>query len=267
MRPGQRDCSSARGTTPWRYRGSGRETASRSQHADLTGNSIASTIASCGRNRTTPDTNSRCAAPAKSTLRNPSSRHTRIAGRSCIRWDHRAKRAGQRHARSWDALGLRLRPHQAISGFLARLMQFPRVGVAAAAVPADHLDAGMGTQPGGERVSGPLVEHVDDLVREHVDQHGAIPVATPQGEIVDLPRLRGKSTYLDVGIIPTGVWVALRNGVVGQFRDAEGHDGRDNYRLSRKVSRASVGRYLPVRMDGGVVRARARSLMVMSAWR
>ena len=48
---------------------------------------IASPIASSGRKRITPDTNSRCAAPAKPTCRNQPSRHARIAGRSCIRRD------------------------------------------------------------------------------------------------------------------------------------------------------------------------------------
>jgi zinc-finger of transposase IS204/IS1001/IS1096/IS1165 len=43
--------------------------------------------------------------------------------------------------------------------------------------------------------------------------------------------------------------------------------GRDNHKLSRKASSRSGGRYRPGLTEGDVVRARARSLMVMSACR
>jgi hypothetical protein len=42
-------------------------------------------------------------------------------------------------------------------------------GVGAGPVPADHVNAGVIVEPGGQGVGAPAVEHVDDLVGEHVD--------------------------------------------------------------------------------------------------
>jgi hypothetical protein len=58
------------------------------------------------------------------------------------------------------------------------------VGVGAGAVPADHLHPGVLEQPGREGVGFPVREQVDRTVGIHVDQHGAVPVAAPQREVV-----------------------------------------------------------------------------------
>ena len=62
--------------------------------------SIASNIASSGRSCTTPDTSSRCAAPARSPRPNPPSsprNHNRSKAGSCTRRDHRATGEVRRH--------------------------------------------------------------------------------------------------------------------------------------------------------------------------
>jgi hypothetical protein len=50
-------------------------------------------------------------------------------------------------------------------------------------------------------------------------------------------------------------------------RDSRPRADRDNHKLSRKAMRLSGGRYRPGLEEGGVIRARARSLIVMSACR
>jgi len=48
-------------------------------------------------------------------------------------------------------------------GDLDRARRAPRaaVGIAAGPVAADELRAGAGSQPGGERISGPVGQHID----------------------------------------------------------------------------------------------------------
>src|ERR1017187_949061 len=59
-------------------------------------------------------------------------------------------------------------------------------GVAAAAVPADHLDARAGIEPGAEGLRGPLGEHVHRPPLLDVDQDGAVNMAAAQREVIDL---------------------------------------------------------------------------------
>jgi hypothetical protein len=73
------------------------------------------------------------------------------------------------------------------------------LGVAAAAVAADHLDTGMGVQPGSEGVRGPPGKHVDRAPGLDVHQHGAVDVAAAQGEIIDAQHPRGGGRRLGQG--------------------------------------------------------------------
>jgi len=57
--------------------------------------------------------------------------------------------------------------------------------VGAGPVPADDLRPGMRLKPRGEGFGGAAGQHVDRSVSVHVQQHGAVDVATTQGEIVD----------------------------------------------------------------------------------
>ena len=89
-----------------------------------------------------------------------------------------------------------------------------------------------------------------------------------ENKVVELLRHRSNSTYPDPAIIPMrqassggkslSWWAPTSRASMAD---------RDNYRPSRKASSLSGGRKRPGVDDGGVVRARARSLMVMSAWR
>src|SRR5581483_2492559 len=63
-------------------------------------------------------------------------------------------------------------------------MQFPRVGVAAGAVPADHLDLRMLAQPGGQTLTLATVEEVDGAVGRHIDKQRAVVTAPAEGEVV-----------------------------------------------------------------------------------
>jgi len=65
----------------------------------------------------------------------------------------------------------------AISDLLARLMQFPRVGVGGGPVPADDLHAGVGVQPLGEGFAVPSRQHVDRPVGGHSRGAGDYPQA------------------------------------------------------------------------------------------
>jgi len=59
------------------------------------------------------------------------------------------------------------------------------LGVASAAVPADDLHAGMGVQPGAERLRRPFRQHVHRPARLDVNQDGAVDVALAQREVID----------------------------------------------------------------------------------
>ena len=60
------------------------------------------------------------------------------------------------------------------------------VGVTARPVPADHLHAGVGSQPVGEVAGFPTEEHIDRPVPGgKVDQHRAVVVAAAERELVD----------------------------------------------------------------------------------
>jgi hypothetical protein len=60
------------------------------------------------------------------------------------------------------------------------------IGVAAGPVSADHLHAGMQTEPTGEVVGFPAQEHVDRaMLVGQVDQHRAVLVAAAQCELID----------------------------------------------------------------------------------
>jgi hypothetical protein len=82
-------------------------------------------------------------------------------------------------------------------GHLDRLWR-PRpdaLGVRAGPVTAHDLDTGMGAQPGGKGVGGPVVQHVDRPVGVHVEQQCRVGVPAALGEIVhaqhrDLADLR-----------------------------------------------------------------------------
>jgi hypothetical protein len=70
-------------------------------------------------------------------------------------------------------------------------------GVAAAAVQADDLHAGVGVQPGPERFRGPLREHVDRPAALDIDQHRAVDVPLAQGKVIHAEHQR--SPVLGVG--------------------------------------------------------------------
>ena len=63
-------------------------------------------------------------------------------------------------------------------------------GVAAAAVPADDLCAGVGVQPGAEGLRGPLRKHVDRPAGLDIDQHGAVDMPLAQREVIDAQHQR-----------------------------------------------------------------------------
>ena len=67
-------------------------------------------------------------------------------------------------------------------------MQFPRVGVVAGPVPADHRGAGMRVQPS---ISGglPVRQHVDHVTGAHVHQHRPVHLALRQREVIDPEHL------------------------------------------------------------------------------
>ena len=115
-------------------------------------------IASSGRSATTPSTSSRCAAPARSTRRNPPPTPSRrVSGGSCSRRDRLIKSAGQTHARRARGTPLPSHADQATCEVLTRLMQFPRVGVdrggRRAGVPQHLPDLGQ-PFPGPQHLAG-----------------------------------------------------------------------------------------------------------------
>ena len=59
------------------------------------------------------------------------------------------------------------------------------VGICSRPVPADHLGARVGAQPGGERLRFPVGQQVHRPVRAHVHQHAAVDMPTPEREIID----------------------------------------------------------------------------------
>ncbi len=63
-------------------------------------------------------------------------------------------------------------------------------GIAAAAVPADHLDARAGIEPGAEGLRGPLGEHIHRPPVLDVHQDGAVNMAAAQREVIDAQHLR-----------------------------------------------------------------------------
>ena len=65
------------------------------------------------------------------------------------------------------------------------------VGVGAGAVPADHLDAGMGGQPVRERLGVAAFQQVQRGAGLAVDQHGAVVLAAPDREVVHPEHPRG----------------------------------------------------------------------------
>nr|WP_228567015.1 hypothetical protein [Nocardia sp. SYP-A9097] len=68
------------------------------------------------------------------------------------------------------------------------------LGVGAGAVTADDLHSRVGSQPGREGVSGPVVQDLDRAAGLHVDQDRSVVVPATQGEVVDTqhPRDRGR---------------------------------------------------------------------------
>ena len=64
-------------------------------------------------------------------------------------------------------------------------------GVAAAAVPADHLHAGARIEPGAEGLRGPLRQHVHRPPGLDVCQDGAVDMPAAQREIIGTQHLGG----------------------------------------------------------------------------
>ena len=52
------------------------------------------------------------------------------------------------------------------------------LGVAAVAIPTDHLDGGMGRQPLLDHLGGMLIQHVEHGVSFQVDDDGAVTPRT-----------------------------------------------------------------------------------------
>jgi hypothetical protein len=75
-------------------------------------------------------------------------------------------------------------------------------------------------------------------------------------ELVNLCGHPHRSIYADTVTMPSSAICGCVCRVVP----------RHSHRLSRNARTLSVGRYRPGRASGGVVRARAFSLIVMSAW-
>jgi hypothetical protein len=93
---------------------------------------------------------------------------------------------------AWSAAAERLRPTVPAVDQLAdgdRTAQL-QGAVAAAAIPADDLHAGVGVQPGAEGFRGPFGEHVDRPAGLDVHQHGPVHVPLAQGKIVDAQHQR-----------------------------------------------------------------------------
>jgi len=65
------------------------------------------------------------------------------------------------------------------------------VGIAAGAVAADDLRTGAGSQPGGERIGGPVGQHIDRAARLDIDQQGAVTVPAAQREVIHPQHDRG----------------------------------------------------------------------------
>lgn len=74
------------------------------------------------------------------------------------------------------------------------------LGIGSGPVSADHLDARVFAEPGGEGFGLPVVQHIDGPVGVHVDQNSGIRLAATFSPIVnsqhsDLPELGiGQST-------------------------------------------------------------------------
>lgn len=64
------------------------------------------------------------------------------------------------------------------------------VGIFAAAIPADDMDAGMGAQPRGQAASAPVGEEVDNPVPFEVDQDAAVGAPAAKGEVVHTEHAR-----------------------------------------------------------------------------
>ncbi len=64
------------------------------------------------------------------------------------------------------------------------------LGVAAASVAADDLNARVVAQPGGEGVGGAVGQNVDRPAGVHVEQHRRVSVPTAAGEVVDAQHRR-----------------------------------------------------------------------------
>ena len=59
------------------------------------------------------------------------------------------------------------------------------VGILAAAIAADHFDAGVLGEPGGERTGIPVRQYVHQPVVLQIYQDGAPAMPAPEGEVVD----------------------------------------------------------------------------------
>ena len=66
-------------------------------------------------------------------------------------------------------------------------------GVAAVAIPTDHLDMGMGRQPLLDHVGGMLIQHVDHAVSLQVDDDGAVGASCAFGPLIDADHPRGRA--------------------------------------------------------------------------
>ena len=124
----------------------------------------------------------------------------------------------------------------------------------------DKAVEALGRELGGDHRGGGLAPLVQDL--EQLPGGGHRNGREP--EVIDLSRCRDKSIYPDDGVIPMGK-TDTSSHLPPELVSALAY--RDNYRLSRKASSLSDGLNRPGGDDGGVIRASARSLTLISACR
>ena len=65
------------------------------------------------------------------------------------------------------------------------------VGISAGSVTADNFDAGVLTQPGGERSSFAIRQQVNGAATFEINEDGAVAMPTSKGPVVDAEHARG----------------------------------------------------------------------------